>query len=114
MLPENFTPKADIRALQSVRFRFAVHSSLKANARRFCGQKVVTLDGTLSLHYGPHAFGRYDERGGPILNPKLAAGQAVEKTRGGKVQKPTFPPRLEIPQSARDCHFPTASAAARD
>jgi hypothetical protein len=35
------------------------------------------LDGTLSLSYGPHAFGRYDERGGPILNPKLAAGKAV-------------------------------------
>jgi len=72
------------------------------------------LDGTLSLSYGPHAFGRYDERGGPLFNPKLAAGKAVEKTRGGKVQKPTFPPRLEIPQSARDSHFPTASAAAGD
>jgi hypothetical protein len=72
------------------------------------------LDGTLSLRYGPHSFGRYDERGGPILNPKLAAGQAVEKTRAGKVQKPTFPSRLEIPQSARDSHFPTASAAAGD
>jgi len=72
------------------------------------------LDGTLSLSYGPHAFGRYDERGGPILDPKLAAGKAVEKTRGGKVQKPTFPPRLEIPQSARDSHFSTASAAAGD
>jgi hypothetical protein len=32
----------------------------------------------------------------------------------GKVQKRTFPPRLEIPQSARDSHFPTASAAAGD
>ena len=72
------------------------------------------LDGTLSLSYGPHAFGRYDGRGGLILNPKLAADKAVEKTRGGKVQKPTFPPRLEIPQSARDSHFPTASAAAGD
>src|SRR5271165_5960671 len=47
------------------------------------------LDGTLSLTHGPHSLGRYDERGGPILNPKLAAGKAVEKTRGGKVQKPT-------------------------
>jgi hypothetical protein len=72
------------------------------------------LDRTLSLSYGPHAFGRYDERGGPLLNPKLAAGKAVEKTRAGKVQKPTFPPRLEIPQSTRDSHFPTASAAAGD
>jgi len=35
------------------------------------------LDGTLSLSYGPHSLGRYDERGGPIFNPKLAAGKAV-------------------------------------
>ena len=70
------------------------------------------LDGTLSLSYGPHSLGRYDERGSPILNRKLATGKAVEKTRGGKVQKPTFPPRLEIPPSARDSHFSTASAAA--
>src|SRR5665811_48322 len=72
------------------------------------------LDGTLSLSYGPHCLGRYDERGGSILNQKRASGKAVEKTRAGKVQKPTFPPRLEIPQSARDSHFPTASAAAGD
>jgi transposase len=72
------------------------------------------LDGTLSLSYGPHAFGRYDERGVAIVNPKIATGKAVEKPRGGKVKKPTFPPRLEIPQSARDSHFSTASAAAGD
>jgi hypothetical protein len=70
------------------------------------------LDGTLSLSYGPHSFGRYDERGCPILNPELAAGKAVEKTRAGKVQKQTFPPRLEIPPSARDSHFPIAPTAA--
>jgi hypothetical protein len=39
---------------------------------------------------------------------------AVEKTRDGKVKKPTFPPRLEIPQTPRDSHFPTASATAGD
>jgi len=39
------------------------------------------MDRTLSLRYGPHPLGRYDERGGPILNPKLAVRQpAVEKT----------------------------------
>ena len=70
------------------------------------------LDGTLSLSYGPHCLGRYDERGDPILNRKLASGKAVEKTRAGKVQTPTFPPRLEIPPSTRDSHFPTASATA--
>src|SRR5580692_4177875 len=49
------------------------------------------LDGTLSLSYGPHSFGRYDERGVAIVNPKIATGKAVEKPRGGKVKKPTFP-----------------------
>jgi hypothetical protein len=39
------------------------------------------LDGTLSLSYGPHCLGRYDEQGDPILNLKPAAGKAVEKTR---------------------------------
>jgi hypothetical protein len=34
------------------------------------------LDGTLSLSYGPHSLGRYDERGGPILNSKPASGKA--------------------------------------
>jgi transposase len=70
------------------------------------------VDGTLSLSYGPHCLGRYDERGGVPGNAKLAAARAVEKPRGGKVKKPTFPPRLEIPQSARDSHFPTAPATA--
>jgi hypothetical protein len=37
---------------------------------------------------------------------KIAARRAVEKTRGGKVKKPTFPPRLEIPQTPRESHFP--------
>src|ERR1019366_3279378 len=37
---------------------------------------------------------------------------AVEKTLRGKVQKQTFPPSLEIPQKARDSHFPTAPTAA--
>jgi transposase len=72
------------------------------------------LDGTLSLSYGPHALGHYDQQGVTMGNAKLAAERAVEKPRAGKVKKPTFPPRLEIPQSARDSHFPTAPAAAGD
>ena len=72
------------------------------------------LDGTLSLSYGPHALGRYDQQGGTLGHAKMAAGGAVEKPRGGKVIKPTFPPRLEIPQTARDSHFPPAPAAAGD
>jgi hypothetical protein len=45
---------------------------------------------------------------------KMAARRTVEKTRAGKVKEATFPPRLEIPQTPRDSHFPTASAATRD
>jgi transposase len=70
------------------------------------------LDGTISLTHGPHRLGRYDAQGGALAEDKMQRGRAVEKPRGGKVQKPTFPPRLEIPQRARDSHFPTASTAA--
>jgi transposase len=70
------------------------------------------LDGTLSITHGPHRLGHYTAQGAALANAKMAAQRAVEKTRRGKVIKPTFPPRLEIPQSARDSHFPTALTAA--
>jgi transposase len=70
------------------------------------------LDGTLSLTHGPHLLGRYTAEGAAQGAKKIPARRAVEKPRGGKVINPTFPPRLEIPQSARDSHFPTAPTAA--
>jgi hypothetical protein len=70
------------------------------------------LDGTLSLTHGPHGLGRYTAQGAALATTKMPARRAVEKTRGGKVKKPTFPPRLEIPQTPRDSHFPTAPTAA--
>jgi hypothetical protein len=70
------------------------------------------LDGTLSLTHGPHRLGRYNAHGEPLCDDKMRRQRAVEKTRGGKVQNPTFPPRLEIPPKARDSHFPTAPTAA--
>src|ERR1700730_16360591 len=70
------------------------------------------LDGTLSLTHGPHRLGRYTAQGTALEEHKAPARRAVEKTRGGKVIKPTFPPRLEIPQNPRDSHFPTAPTAA--
>jgi hypothetical protein len=70
------------------------------------------LDGTLSITHGPHRLGRYTAEGAALSPTKMPARRAVEKTRGGKVMKPTFPPRLEIPQTARDSHFPTAPTAA--
>jgi transposase len=72
------------------------------------------LDGTVSITHGPHLLGRYTAEGTAQSKSKVPARRAVEKPRGGKVKKPTFPPRLEIPQTARDSHFPTASAAAGD
>src|SRR5437588_15131 len=70
------------------------------------------LDGTLSLTHGPHLLGRYTAEGAAQSATKMPARRAVEKPRAGKVINPTFPPRLEIPQTPRDSHFPTAPTAA--
>jgi transposase len=70
------------------------------------------LDGTLSLTHGPHCLGRYTAQGTALATTEMPARRAVEKTRGGKVIKPTFPPPLEIPPTPRDSHFPTAPTAA--
>src|SRR6201997_5507848 len=70
------------------------------------------LNGNLSLTHGPHCLGRYTAQGTALATTEMPARRAVEKTRAGKVIKPTFPPRLEIPQTPRDSHFPTAPTAA--
>jgi transposase len=72
------------------------------------------LDGSFTITYGPQRLGHYSAEGVSLKNENRGARKAVEKTQGGKVQKPTFPPCLEIPQHARNSHFPTASAAAGD
>jgi transposase len=70
------------------------------------------LDGTLSLTHGPHCLGRYTAQGADLGETKMPERRAVEKPLAGKVIKPTFPASLEIPQSARDSHFPTAPTTA--
>jgi transposase len=70
------------------------------------------LDGTLSITHGPHRIGHYTAQGVALTPTRIAARQAVEKTRIAKVQKQTFPLRLEIPQTTRDSHFPTAPTTA--
>ena len=70
------------------------------------------LDGTLSLTHGPHCLGRYTAQGRTLATTKPLAQRAVEKTLAGKLTKPTFPSSLEIPQTTRDSHFPTAPTAA--
>ena len=61
------------------------------------------LDGTLSLTYGPHRLERYTAQGTPIVNAKVPARKAVEKTAAA-------PPWKTLGVS----HFPTAAAAAGD
>jgi transposase len=70
------------------------------------------LDGTFTITHGPQRLGHYSAEGVALEKEKIGARGAMEKTRGGKVPNQTFPPRLEIPQTPRDSHFPTASAAA--
>src|SRR5246127_2823941 len=67
------------------------------------------LDGTLSLTHEPHCLGRYTAQGTALATtemPEMPARRAGEKTRAGKVIKPTFPPRLEIPQTRGIPTFP--------
>src|SRR5712664_1782993 len=70
------------------------------------------LDETWSIRYGPHIVGRYNAQGWPwwCEQKRDRRGKAVEKPLRGN-PKAGFPLRLEIPQRARDSHFPTASAA---
>lgn len=70
------------------------------------------LDGTLTITYGPHRLGHYTAQGVALASTKKPAPPAMEKTLRGNAQKQAFPLRLEIPQSARDSHFPTATTAA--
>jgi hypothetical protein len=70
------------------------------------------LDGTFTITHGPQRLGHYSAEGVSLEKVNFGGRGAVEKTRGGKVLHPTFPPRLEITQTPRDSHFPTASAAA--
>jgi hypothetical protein len=70
------------------------------------------LNGTFTITHGPHRLGHYSAEGVSLESETIGARKAVEKTQGGKVKKPTFPPYLEIPQTPRDSHFPTASTAA--
>jgi hypothetical protein len=78
------------------------------------GSKVIIhqhLDQTLTLMIAGHRVGHYSAEG-KLLTPLTKKQiKAVEKTLRGKVTKQTFPPNLQIPHTARDSHFPTASTA---
>jgi hypothetical protein len=69
------------------------------------------LDTTLTLMIAGHRVGHYSAEGKLLTPVTKKQIKAVEKTLRGKVQKQTFPLNLQIPQTTRDSHFPTASAA---
>ena len=77
---------------------------------------VVTLhqhlDGTLTLTHGPRLLGRYNSEGMILKKTNTAGGEGCGKDGRRKSQTPTFPPSLEIPQTTRDSHFPTATTTA--
>src|SRR5271154_5907825 len=78
------------------------------------GCKVIIhqhLDQTLTLMIAGHRVGHYSAEG-KLLTPLTKKQiKAVEKKLRGKVPKQTFPLNLQIPQTTRDSHFPTASTA---
>ena len=53
------------------------------------------LNGTLSVRYGPHVVGRFAANGAPL--------------KTGKTKKPRSCGKVEISQTTRDSHFPTAT-----
>src|ERR1035437_9958191 len=67
------------------------------------------LDATITLTIGTRRVGHYSAQGKLLTPITKQQAETMEKTRYGKVQKPTFPPRLQIPHKPRDSHFPTAS-----
>jgi transposase-like protein len=76
------------------------------------GCKVIIhqhLDQTLTLTVAGHRIGHYSAEGKLLTPLTKKQVKAVEKTLRGKVTKQTFPLNLQIPQTTRDSHFPTAS-----
>src|ERR1017187_10478489 len=98
----------------TVRFHNLVMQIERAEWRpTLAGCKVIIhqhLDTTLTLMIAGHRVGHYSAEG-KLLTPLTKKQiKAVEKTLRGKATEQTFPLNLQIPQTTRDSHFPTASA----
>jgi transposase len=67
------------------------------------------LDGAISIRFGPHVVGRFTADG-KSMNPKERRGKGGSMEPGEnqtQVSSASHPP-MEISQTARDSHFPTA------
>jgi hypothetical protein len=97
----------------TVRFENLVMQLERAHWRNtLAGCKAIIhqhLDNTLTLMIAGHRIGHYSAQGKLLTPLSKKQIKAVEKTLRGKVQKPTLPLNLQIPQTTRDSHFTTAS-----
>ena len=100
----------------TVSFRNLIMQIERAEWRpTLAGCKVIIhehMDTTLTLMVAGHRVGHYSAEGKLLTQLTKKQIKAVEKTLRGKVQKQAFPLNLQIPQTARDSHFPTASTTA--
>lgn len=69
------------------------------------------LDGTISLTHGRIGWDGIAPKVGRSQQPKTRRPTLWKRRAVEKVKQQTFPPRLEIPPTARDSHFPTATTA---
>jgi hypothetical protein len=69
------------------------------------------LDGRVSLRYGPHVVGRFDNQGQPLTKPtkeeRRGKDGVVETGENQKQVSSASHNSLEISPQARDFHFPT-------
>ena len=74
------------------------------------------LDATISICYGPHVVGHYDQKGGRVISAKgekrRGKGGSMEAGENQKAVSTGSHTPLEISQKARDSHFPTAPTTA--
>lgn len=70
------------------------------------------LDGTVSVRWGPHVVGRFSAAGASLAAKRERRGKGGS-LEAGETRRQVFTgshPSLEISQTARDSHFPTAPA----
>jgi hypothetical protein len=74
------------------------------------------LDETVSIRFGPHVVGRFDSQGAKRISatPEKRGGKggSMEAGENQKQVSTGSHTHLEIPQKARDSHFPTAPTTA--
>jgi hypothetical protein len=74
------------------------------------------LDGTISIRYGPHVVGHYDQKGERLTSAatekRRGKGGSMEAGENQKAVSTGSHTPLGISQKARDSHFPTAPTTA--